>query len=71
LGYFGAAYGIVSVVAGLGMLWCAINVYRKRDGAAALRASRQLFAFSIVYLFALFATLLVEAMVPAIGKMVG
>ena len=70
LGYFGTAYGVVSTVSGLALLWLAVKIYRKRDGAAALRATRQMFAFSIVYLFVLFATLLAEAMAPMVGKLI-
>ena len=39
---------------------CALRVYRQRSGSAALRAARNLFRFSILYLFALFAVLLLE-----------
>jgi protoheme IX farnesyltransferase len=65
LGYFDAVYGVASLVLGAGMLALAINVYRRREGSAALRATRKLFAFSILYLFALFATLLLEVVVHA------
>ena len=71
LGYFGPGYGAVSIVAGAGLLWLAVKVYREREGAASVRAARRLFGFSILYLFALFATLLVEAMVPVVGRAVG
>ena len=71
LGYFDAAYGVTSLVLGAGMLALAINVYCRRERTQSLRATRKLFAFSILYLFALFATLLVEvvarAVVPGIG----
>jgi protoheme IX farnesyltransferase len=67
LGYFDAAYGVTSLVLGAGMLALAVNVYRRREGAAALRATRKLFAFSILYLFALFATLLLEVVAHAIA----
>ena len=60
LGYFDAVYGLTSLVLGGGMLALAINVYRRREGSQALRATRKLFAFSILYLFALFAVLLLE-----------
>jgi protoheme IX farnesyltransferase len=66
LGYFDAVYGVTSLVLGAGMLGLAINVYRHRVGSAALRATRKLFAFSILYLFALFATLLLEVVVHAL-----
>jgi protoheme IX farnesyltransferase len=45
----------------------AINVYRRREGAEASRATKKMFAFSIFYLFALFATLLLEVVVRAIA----
>jgi protoheme IX farnesyltransferase len=49
------------------MLTLAIEVYRRRERGQALRATRKLFAFSIFYLFALFATLLIEVVVRAIA----
>jgi heme o synthase len=49
------------------MLALAINVYRHRLGSQALRATRKLFAFSILYLFVLFATLLLEVVVHAVA----
>jgi heme o synthase len=70
LGYFDAVYGVTSLVLGAGMLALAINVYRRREGSAALRATRKLFAFSILYLFALFATLLLEVVARAIAPMI-
>ena len=65
LGYFDAVYGVTSLVLGAGMLALAINVYRRREGSEAMRATRKLFAFSIFYLFALFATLLLEVVAHA------
>jgi heme o synthase len=70
LGYFDAVYGVTSLVLGAGMLALAVNVYRRREGSAALRATRKLFAFSILYLFALFATLLLEVVARAIAPSV-
>ena len=43
-----------------GMMICAVSVYRRRERSESLRATRKMLAFSILYLFALFATLLVE-----------
>ena len=71
LGYFDAIYGVTSLVLGAGMLWLAVDVYRLREGTAASRATRKLFAFSILYLFALFAVLLAEVVVRAIVPMFG
>ena len=71
LGYFDAAYGVTSLVLGAGMLALAINVSRRRERTQSLRATRKLFAFSILYLFALFATLLVEVVVRAVVPGIG
>jgi heme o synthase len=67
LGYFDAIYGVTSLILGAGMLALAVNVYRRRAKASSLRATRKLFAFSIFYLFALFATLLLEVVVRAVA----
>jgi protoheme IX farnesyltransferase len=67
LGYFDAVYGVTSLVLGGGMLAMAVNVYRRREGKEAARATRSMFAFSILYLFALFATLLLEVVVHAVA----
>ena len=66
LGYFGVAYGITSVLLGAGMLWCAVDVYRKRTGMEANRAARALFKFSLLYLFLLFAVLPLEVAANAL-----
>src|SRR3974390_259455 len=58
LGFAGPIYAAVSIVTGAIMLLLAWQVLRER--APAERASRNLFAFSILYLFLLFAVLLVE-----------
>ena len=70
LGYFDAVYGVTSLVLGAGMLWLAVDVYRLRHGVAASRATRKLFAFSILYLFTLFAVLLAEVVFRAIAPLV-
>ena len=59
LGYAGLGYGLVALVAGAVMLTLALQVGAKRHAGAA-RADKQLFAFSILYLFLLFAALLAE-----------
>jgi protoheme IX farnesyltransferase len=71
LGYFDAVYGVTSLILGAGMLALAVNVYVSRERSRSLRATRKLFAFSILYLFALFATLLLEVVVRAIAPWVG
>ena len=58
LGFAGAFYGVTAMVTGTIMIALAWQVLRERRPVE--RASRHLFAFSILYLFLLFATLLVE-----------
>lgn len=70
LGYFDAVYGVVSLALGAGMLWFATEVFRKRERSQSLRANRKLFAFSILYLFALFATLGLEAVARMIAPLI-
>jgi heme o synthase len=67
LGYFDAVYGVASLILGAGMLALAVNVYRRRERSESLRATRKLFAFSILYLFGLFATLLLEVVAHALA----
>src|SRR5262249_12680357 len=61
LGYAHAVYGITALIAGVLMVMFAWHVRRKRDGELAERAAHHLFAFSILYLFVLFAVLLIDA----------
>ena len=60
LGFGGWLYAVVGVVGGLGMLAGAVQVYRLREGESERKAAMGLFAFSILYLFLLFAALLAE-----------
>ncbi|HYW59332.1 MAG TPA: heme o synthase [Xanthobacteraceae bacterium] len=55
-GYAGTLFGAVALAAGAGMVVLAIQV-RRESGVA---AAKQLFAFSILYLFVLFAVLLAD-----------
>jgi protoheme IX farnesyltransferase len=57
-GYTGAFYGVTALVTGAIMVMLGWQVFR--ESRPAERASRNLFAFSILYLFLLFAVLLVE-----------
>jgi heme o synthase len=59
LGYAGPVYGITAVLAGGAMIALAVRV---RGEARGHTASRQMFGFSILYLFLLFAMLLVDRM---------
>jgi heme o synthase len=63
MGFAGIAYGIASAVLGAVFLWLAFNVWRITEGREADQACKRLFWFSILYLYALFAMLLVEGAV--------
>ena len=71
LGYFDAIYGVTSLILGAGMLALAANTYISRERSQSLRATRKMFAFSIFYLFALFATLLLEVVARTIAPWIG
>ena len=68
MGFGGPLYTLTSIMLGAFFLALALNVYRVREGRAGDRAAKQLFAFSIFYLFGLFAALLLER---GIGLWVG
>ncbi len=60
VGLGGTAYLIAAIGLNGVFVWLAFRVYHIREGAAADAAAKRLFLFSIFYLFALFAVLLVE-----------
>jgi protoheme IX farnesyltransferase len=60
VGIAGMLYAVVAGFVGAVFLWRAAAVYRHRHDQPAATAARRLFSFSLVYLFAIFATLLVE-----------
>jgi len=60
VGLGGLAYLTVSATLGAAFVWYAVQVFKVREGREADAAARKLFAFSILYLFALFVVLLAE-----------
>ncbi len=56
LGLVGPLYGLGAALLGAGLLLLAVNIWRGSD----LRAPKRMFAYSILYLFLLFALLLAE-----------
>jgi len=66
IGLGGAAYGATAVSLGAIFLWFAFKVARVTEGREGDQAARQLFGFSIFYLTALFAVLLIEHLVLAV-----
>ena len=58
LGFAGTIYGATAVICGAMLVVLALQL--RRSGEADRRAAHRLFAFSIVYLFVLFAALLAD-----------
>src|SRR3954467_1139711 len=66
-GFAGLVYGAVALVCGAIMLMLAWRVYRERTGAAAASAAKRLFAFSLLYVFLVFAALLLDRALAQFG----
>ena len=64
IGLGGIVYAVTSVVLGAIFLHLAVKVWRIREGREADHAAKQLFGFSIFYLFLLFAVILGEHLAP-------
>ncbi|WP_414710280.1 heme o synthase [Pseudorhodoplanes sp.] len=60
LGYAGLVYGVISLVCGVMFVVYALRLRKAAEGEATVKAAKSLFGFSILYLFLLFAVLLVE-----------
>ena len=60
VGFASFAYGIFALALGALMLLFSSRVYYNREGPKADRCANQLFGFSILYLFLLFAEIAVE-----------
>ena len=63
LGYAEAIYGVAVSILGILFLLAAVRVWREKSD----RAAKGLFAFSILYLFLLFAFLIADALILGIG----
>ena len=60
IGLGGTLYAIAASVLGSLFVVLALACYREREGEKAARAAKDLFAYSVLYLFLLFTVLLVE-----------
>jgi heme o synthase len=61
LGFAGPVYGIISAVLGVLFVYYAFKVWQMPEADRIMKPAKKLFGFSLIYLFALFATLLGEA----------
>ena len=69
LGYAGLLYGAVSMIGGAAMIALAGRIVALGDGEGGLSVAKRLFAVSILYLFALFAVLLLDSALGAPGRL--
>ena len=67
IGPAGPLYGAVAGIMGAGFVMLALRILRERSD----RAAKQTFAYSILYLFVLFAVLIAERLAPGIGAGIG
>ncbi|MCP8895020.1 heme o synthase [Shinella daejeonensis] len=67
LGFASTGYGVIAAVLGAGFVWYAVGVFRMPDGDRAMVPAKKLFAFSIVYLFAIFSALMLDHLVASFG----
>jgi protoheme IX farnesyltransferase len=63
LGYASLGFGICAAALGVGFVWYAFQVLRMSDEDQAMKPAKALFAYSILYLFAIFAAYLVDTIV--------
>jgi protoheme IX farnesyltransferase len=68
LGYSGLLYGVTAVVAGAAMIGLSLLIMALGDEDEGLRAAKRLFGVSILYLFVLFAVLLIDDRLGAPGR---
>jgi heme o synthase len=68
LGYSGPLYGVTAIVAGAAMIGLSLRIMALGDEDVGLRAAKRLFGVSILYLFMLFAVLLIDDLLGAPGR---
>ena len=70
LGYAGLLYGVTAIVAGAAMIGLSLHIMARGDEDEGQRAAKRLFGVSILYLFVLFAVLLIDHLLGAPGRAV-
>ncbi len=68
LGYAGLLYGVTAIVAGAAMIGLSLHIMARGDEDEGQRAAKRLFGVSILYLFVLFAVLLIDDLLGAPGR---
>ena len=67
MGFAGPLYGIVAAALGAGFIWYAYRVLRMPESDRAMKPAKQLFGFSLLYLFGIFAVLMADIMLSRFG----
>ncbi|MEX3007947.1 heme o synthase [Hoeflea sp. TYP-13] len=67
MGFASAAYGLLATGLGIGFVWYAFRVLRMSPADEKMKPAKSMFGFSLIYLFALFATLLVDGLMTSLG----
>ncbi|AXV14619.1 protoheme IX farnesyltransferase [Neorhizobium sp. SOG26] len=70
-GLAGIGYGIFAAVLGAIFLYCSVAVRRMPDGDEKMVPAKKMFAYSIVYLFAIFSALLADHWIGGVSKLLG
>ncbi|MBX3529185.1 MAG: heme o synthase [Rhizobiaceae bacterium] len=63
MGFASWGYGAVAAALGAGFVWYALGVLRMDDADRAMKPAKALFGYSLLYLFSIFALLLVDRVV--------
>ena len=67
LGFASFGYGLFAAALGAGFVWYSVGVLRMPECDRAMVPAKKLFAFSIVYLFAVFSGLMLDHLIASLG----
>ena len=67
LGFASLGYGLFAAALGAGFVWYSVGVLRMPEGDRAMVPAKKLFAFSILYLFAIFSGLMLDHLIASFG----
>ena len=70
-GWSSLGYGVFAGLLGAVFLYCSIAVWRMPDGDQKMVPAKKMFAFSILYLFAIFSALMIDAFVAPLLSLIG
>ena len=71
LGFASIGYGIIAAAFGAAFIWFAYRVLKMDEADRKMLPAKKLFGFSILYLFVLYASLMIEALLPKITSLLG